>query len=215
MLIGTKSTAFGMSCQPNSVGSMDYRIRMPDKDLKKTLWDTVEILMKKKYGRINEARLSADSGIAPTNMTRYKQAGTNMGIDKVGLLAQAFDLEPWQLLIDGWAPGQPPALSSRQNSWPFEEVDPGRFYALDDLQRAKIEGAVLNMLSQYENASQSSPETGKVKTPIDRSGLRSGTPKRVQTTPQDLKSLRETKLDVSINRLSGKGNAGHGVNKKA
>lgn len=215
MLIGTKNIEFGRLCQPNSVGNFQYRIRMAEKDPKIILWENAQTLMKDRYGAVILARLAEDANLAPANMTRLKQAKTSTGMDIVAAIAKALGVEVWQLLVDGLSTEKLPALETPLNAWPFRDVSPERFHELSDMQKAKIEGALLNMVSQFENASQSSPGTGKVKTPIDRSGLRQGTPKRVQTTPQDLKSLRETKLDVSINRLPGKGKAGRGVNKKA
>ena len=212
MLIGTKSTVFGISCQPNSVGQFNYRIRMTEKDLKVILWENVQALMKERYGAVILARLAEDTGLAPANMTRLKQAKTSIGMDMVTEIAQALKVEPWQLLVDSLVADKLPTLATPSNAWPFPELDPERFHALSDLQRAKIEGALLNMMSQFENASQSS---AKVITPVGRSGLSGGAQKSVQTTPQDLKSLRETKPDVSTNRVSGKGKARPGTDKKA
>lgn len=215
MLIGTQNIEFGRSCQPNSVGDIKYRIRMVEKDPKLILWENTKALMLERYGKENLGRLAVDAGFAPANTTRLKQAKTSMGMDHVAAVARALKVELWQLFVDGLVANDLPTLTTPLNGWPFQDLAPERFHGLSDMQKAKIEGALLNMVSQFENASQSSAVAAKVKTPIDRSGLRSGTPKRVQTTPQDLKSLRETKRDVSINRLSGKGKAGRGVNKKA
>jgi len=155
VLISHKSTAFGRSSQPNSVGKVNYRIRMSKKDPKHILWENVSTLMIARYGKENLGRMATDAGLGPATMTRLKQAETSTGIDIVAAIAKVFHLQPWQLLVSDLSVASPPALTSGSDAWPFPSIDRARFEALQDEQRIEIQGVVRRMIADFENASRS------------------------------------------------------------
>lgn len=74
------------------------------------LWQNLEALMKHKYGATNLSKLAADCGFSQSTATRIKQQGTAIGLDRLEMIARAFGLATWQLLVPGMDPKNPPAL---------------------------------------------------------------------------------------------------------
>ena len=79
-------------------------------DPKFTLWANVLALMIDRYGKENMLRLSKDAGIAIGSVQRMRDENTSIGINIVAKVANAFGLQPWQLLFPELDPKNPPAL---------------------------------------------------------------------------------------------------------
>lgn len=74
------------------------------------LWQNLEALMKHRYGSTNLSKLAADCGFSQSTATRIKQQGTAIGLDRLEMIAHAFGLSTWQLLVPGFDPKNPPTL---------------------------------------------------------------------------------------------------------
>lgn len=79
-------------------------------DIKRVLWENVAGLMRKRWQGENLTRLARESGCGPGTATRLKECQTSVGVDVLEKIAGVFDLEPWQLLVPGLDPAQPPTL---------------------------------------------------------------------------------------------------------
>jgi len=108
---------FGKSCAYNvkkTQGGMENTERrqvMPDQvDSYATLWQNVAALMGKHYGEENLSRLARECSIGLGTAARIKKQQTSVGIDILHAIATRFGLAPWQLLVPGFDPSNPPAL---------------------------------------------------------------------------------------------------------
>ena len=63
-----------------------------------------------RYGKENLTRLAADCRFGPGTATRIKEQKTSVGLDVIEQIAAAFQVEPWQLLVPGMSPSNPPVL---------------------------------------------------------------------------------------------------------
>lgn len=81
------------------------------KDSKLILWENVQTLMTKRYGKKNLGKFATDCGIGAASMTRIKAAKTSVGVDTIEAIAREFKLQPWQILVDGLVADTPPALA--------------------------------------------------------------------------------------------------------
>lgn len=77
---------------------------------KAVLWTNVQALMRKHYGGENLSRLSRECDVGLGTATRIKQRQTSVGLDILAKIAERFDLQPWQLLVPGFDPDNPPTL---------------------------------------------------------------------------------------------------------
>lgn len=103
----------GKMCQPLSASTQT--MFSPDTAYagamsKTVLWANVQALMLKHYGEENLSRLSRDCGIGLGTTTRIKQQQTSVGLEIVDKIAEHFSLHPWQLLVPGFDPSNPPTL---------------------------------------------------------------------------------------------------------
>jgi hypothetical protein len=94
-----------MLVQPHSVGICSYRIRMTVNS-KKVLWQNVQALMKRQWGKENLTGFGNWVGIAVSNVQRIKAQKTSVGLDKKA------GLEPWQLLVPDLDVVSPQILAS-------------------------------------------------------------------------------------------------------
>lgn len=62
-------------------------------------------------GRINKNRLAGDTDIKLGGAQRVLSGTTNVGIDLVQKVARSYRLAPWQLLVPGLDPANPPELA--------------------------------------------------------------------------------------------------------
>ncbi len=77
---------------------------------KTTLWASVQALMRKRFGEENLNRLAREVKFGPATASRLKAQETSVGLDVVDKIAHAFGAEPWQLLVPGFNPDEPPGL---------------------------------------------------------------------------------------------------------
>jgi transcriptional regulator with XRE-family HTH domain len=79
-------------------------------DSKQVLWRSVSALMQKHYGEENLSRLARECKFGPGTATRLKEATTSVGLDIIDKIARAFHVEPWELLVPTFDPGDRPTL---------------------------------------------------------------------------------------------------------
>ena len=79
-------------------------------DSNATLWQNVEALMLRKYGKVNLKAFAAHCGVAIATIQRIQAQKTSVGLAIIDRIAEAFDLSAWQLLVPGFDPSNPPAL---------------------------------------------------------------------------------------------------------
>jgi len=79
-------------------------------DSNATLWNNVETLMVKKYGRTNLKGFATFCKVGVGTIQRIEAQQTSVGIAILDKIAHKFDLAPWQLLVPGLDPDNPPAL---------------------------------------------------------------------------------------------------------
>lgn len=84
-------------------------------DTAAALWQNIQTLMRKRYGGENLSRFSEDCGFAQSTASRIKAQQTATGLDKIDMIARAFGLATWQLLVPGLDPDHPPALQPVSN----------------------------------------------------------------------------------------------------
>lgn len=75
-----------------------------------TLWANIQSLMKKHYGDENITKFAKDCGIGVATVTRIKQQKTSIGLDILWKISIKHNLSPWQLLVPGFDPKNPPTL---------------------------------------------------------------------------------------------------------
>jgi len=69
--------------------------------------------------------LAARSGVGKSTIARARNGENALRIDNLEDIARAFNLEPWQMLVENVDPTDPPALKSnndKQVVWPFVGV---------------------------------------------------------------------------------------------
>lgn len=97
--------------QPHSVCGFRYRLRMEKRaDPRRVLWQNVRALMQKRYGKENLTQFAKDTGVGPGTASRLKAQETYAQLDTIEQIAAEFDLLPWQLLVPGMEPENPPVL---------------------------------------------------------------------------------------------------------
>lgn len=74
------------------------------------LWANLKALMTEQYGKENLTRLAREAKIGPGSATRIKNQQTAIGFDVLEKVARVFNLFPWQLLVPGLQPKDPPVL---------------------------------------------------------------------------------------------------------
>lgn len=84
---------------------------VPEVEPKSVLWQSVSRLMIWRYGNENLTRLAAETGLGPGTCSRIKEQRTEIGLRVMTTIAQHFGFQPWQLLVPGFDPANPPTLS--------------------------------------------------------------------------------------------------------
>lgn len=79
-------------------------------DSNATLWQNVQALMVKKYGKTNIKGFASFCEIGIGTVQRIEAQETSIGLAILDKIAQKFDLAAWQLLVPGFDPKNPPAL---------------------------------------------------------------------------------------------------------
>lgn len=91
--------------------------------------------MQKHYGREMLGRFAKDCGIGPATMTRIKAQDTSVGVDILDSIAKHFNLQPWELLVPTFDPGNRPTLA------PISETEKKLQLRLQELMKELKEGA--------------------------------------------------------------------------
>lgn len=79
-------------------------------DSNATLWQNVQALMIRKYGKTNIKGFAAFCKVGVGTIQRIEAQQTSVGLAILDKIAQKFELAPWQLLVPGFDPVNPPAL---------------------------------------------------------------------------------------------------------
>lgn len=74
-----------------------YRSEVPV-NIRKVLWQNLETLMNKAWGRTNLRRLARESGVGVATIARLQGLEQNVGIDMLIQLGKPFRRQAWQLL---------------------------------------------------------------------------------------------------------------------
>jgi hypothetical protein len=96
--MGSQHTGFGTLCLPLSVDTPAYARGMSKPDAKTILIENVTLLMKSRYGKINITRFGQETGLSNGGTQRVLDPATSVGVDQLNKIAEAFDVEVWQLL---------------------------------------------------------------------------------------------------------------------
>ena len=111
---------------------------------KTALWEAVTKLMEKHYGKENLNRLARDTHIGNGTASRMKERETSVGLDTLEKIAKFFGVEPWQLLVQGFDPASPPALST--GSTMARDVGAMLDEIKDDAQRRRAYALILQVV---------------------------------------------------------------------
>ena len=83
---------------------------MNEIDSRQVLWSSVAALMQHHWRGENLTRLAREADIGPGSATRLKQQTTSVGPELLDKIARVFGIAPWQLLVPGFDPKNPPTL---------------------------------------------------------------------------------------------------------
>ena len=99
------------------------------------LRDNVLALMRHHFGQENLSRLAREAKIGPGSCTRIKEAATSVGLGVIDKIAARYELDPWQLLVPGFDPRNPPVLQpvSSEERQLYERL----IHAAEDLAKYK------------------------------------------------------------------------------
>jgi hypothetical protein len=97
--IGKHPTGIGSSCLPVSVALREYpNAPMTETAAKAIVAANVEVLVTRKYGRVNITAFGRDAKIGTGGAQRLLDHETSVGVDLIARAAAFFDMDPWQLL---------------------------------------------------------------------------------------------------------------------
>ena len=136
-------------------------------DPKKTLFENVQELMLRRYGKENQTRFAADTKIRAGGIIRIKSQKANVGIDTLEMIAKEFDLEVWHLLLPGLhlptsnEVQEPSSQYSIHPAWPFPRVSPEHYARLPAVDKARVEGYVESLVSQMDASQTGSAKNTK------------------------------------------------------
>jgi hypothetical protein len=133
-------TATGTENQPHPVHDFPYRPAMEGTRL--ILWANLSALMKAKWGKENLTQLRLKAGVGASAMSEMKEGTRSVGTDVLDKLAEAFDVQPYQLLM--------PDLGASLLQWPFKHVTRERLLSLRAEDLRYVEGRLDEMLRQLE-----------------------------------------------------------------
>lgn len=96
-------------------------------DTKQILWANVRALMVNKYGDENLYRTMKESKaagwpISLGSLQRIKEQETAVGLDVLDKIANFFELQAWQLLIEDLDPTNPPVFLNAKQKEFFDKV---------------------------------------------------------------------------------------------
>ena len=79
-------------------------------DTNAALWVNIQALMLHSWGKENVQRLARECKVGPATIMRIKEQKTSVGLEVIEKVAEHFHLAPWQLLVPGMDPSNPPTL---------------------------------------------------------------------------------------------------------
>lgn len=93
-------------------------------DSNATLWQNVQALMVRKYGKTSIKPFAAFCKVGVGTIQRIEAQQTSVGLTILDKIAQKFDLAPWQLLVPGLDPSNPPTLQpvSRKEREMYDKI---------------------------------------------------------------------------------------------
>lgn len=83
---------------------------MNEIDTRQVLWNSVAALMQHHWKGENLTRLAREADIGPGSASRLKKQSTSVGLELLDKIARVFGIAPWQLLVPGFDPKNPPTL---------------------------------------------------------------------------------------------------------
>lgn len=86
-------------------------------------------------------------------LDRIRRAESATSVDNLEILAEVFGIQAWQLLVPGLratlgADGMPEVYNLPD--WPFDMVDRERYFALQEPQRAYVQGKLATAIEERE-----------------------------------------------------------------
>ena len=105
-------TVSGLICQPQTVGPLNHNRLVEKKDFtpKAVLRQNLKALLESNAGPRSQSDFKrSKKKIAQSTVGRILR-GENSRIETLGRIAEAYSLEPWQLLVPGMDPKNPPVL---------------------------------------------------------------------------------------------------------
>jgi hypothetical protein len=115
-------------------------------DLKLILRDNVRTLLGLAEGESGVAKLMK-LGFSNGNAGRVLRGETSFGLDLLSELAEAFNVEPWQLCVPNLDPERLPSLEPLSFRWPFRQIDPEVVTGLVGTSAAAVENGLLVALA--------------------------------------------------------------------
>jgi transcriptional regulator with XRE-family HTH domain len=105
-------TRSGWFSQPLSVDAFAHNRTVMPEDFtpKVVLAQNLRALMNSRLGPTTQMALAKKSGVSQATIGRIDRQEVAASVDTVAALANAYSLEPWQLLVPGMVPNNPPVL---------------------------------------------------------------------------------------------------------
>lgn len=129
---------------------------MEKQDIRKIISANVKALLR------HEQRADAGWEPGPSALMRKNFANgtaqrilageTSYGVEMVDRIAEAFGVEPWQLLVPDLDVADRPFLSDAPAEWPFSMVDREAYEALGEADRAFVQGKAAAALEERQAA---------------------------------------------------------------
>lgn len=120
------------------------------------LADTLSRLIGPGQRYVSVSELEKASGVGKSTIARARRAETALKIDNLSDIAKAYKLEPWQMLVPGVDPQNPPRLFTadlESRSWPLTGlIDYERMARLDTSQLKYIADVLEPILSRCEDS---------------------------------------------------------------
>lgn len=131
--------------QPHSVALARHHHCVTE-NLKSVLRDNLRALLRIAPGKSGVSAL-IKLGLSNGNAQRALGAETSVGLDVIAQIAEAFGIEPWQLLVPNLDPERIPRLDEGLARWPFRKVSRDTISALVGTQAAQVETGLLIALA--------------------------------------------------------------------
>lgn len=106
-------------------------------------WEVIEGAMARRRPQRDQAWLAVQLGIGEQAITNWKTRGVPKGryLEIADLLG---------LTVKQVAGQEPPPWANEKGNWPFPDIDPARWMALNDYQRGEVQGEVRKLVERFE-----------------------------------------------------------------